>query len=290
MAQHGAGDPEPPSTSSPYFARSPAGAGAPPSAAPSPAASGPAAQTAGDEFDDSFLQDFDVDAAVRRHSAGPAGVAGGAKRAASPGGADYSRVAKRQRSYTYHLPEAEAERRLATVPQSIRAQLLEHQLSGLRALLQSDGRALLADGMGLGKTLTAIAFAAAFRECWPVMVILPSSVRSNWVAELQQWLPSEWLDEPAPAASWAHRRAARKSRTPAAVHAVATAAELPPTADGLAPITLVSYDLLPKIPEAQRPTARIVICDESHALKNREAARTIAVVPLLHSAERVLLM
>ena len=88
----------------------------------------------------------------------------------------------------------------------------------------------------------------------------------------------------------AHRRAARKSRTPAAVHAVATAAELPPTADGLAPITLVSYDLLPKIPEAQRPAARIVICDESHALKNREAARTRAVVPLLHSAERVLLM
>ena len=68
--------------------------------ASSPAASGPAAQTAGsagDEFDDSFLQDFDVDAAVRRHSTGPAGVGEGAKRAAS-GGADYLNLYEREGS------------------------------------------------------------------------------------------------------------------------------------------------------------------------------------------------
>jgi hypothetical protein len=41
-----------------------------------------------------------------------------------------------------------------------------------------------------------------------------------------------------------------------------------PQAGELAPISIVSYDLLPKIQALPRP--QIIICDESHAMKNME--------------------
>ena len=103
---------------------------------------------------------------------------------------------------------------------------------------------------GLGKTLQAIAVAAAYHEEWPLLVIAPSGLRANWIDEIRHWLPQQWLDAPAPAASWVNRKKVRKKTAdtiPAAVHAVASADELPSNVDSLAPITIVSYDLLPKL-------------------------------------------
>lgn len=42
------------------------------------------------------------------------------------------------------------------------------------------GRLLLADDMGLGKTIQAICIAAYYRKEWPLLVVVPSSVRFTW--------------------------------------------------------------------------------------------------------------
>lgn len=42
------------------------------------------------------------------------------------------------------------------------------------------GRLLLADDMGLGKTIQAICIAAFYRKEWPLLVVVPSSVRFTW--------------------------------------------------------------------------------------------------------------
>lgn len=42
------------------------------------------------------------------------------------------------------------------------------------------GRLLLADDMGLGKTVQAICIAAFYRKEWPLLVVVPSSVRFTW--------------------------------------------------------------------------------------------------------------
>lgn len=110
---------------------------------------------------------------------------------------------------------------------------------------------------GLGKTLQALAVAAAYHEEWPLLVIAPSGLRANWTDEIRHWLPQQWLDVPAPAASWINRKKVRKKTAdaiPAAVHSVASADELPNSADSLAPITIVSYDLLPKLSGVSRLT------------------------------------
>lgn len=43
--------------------------------------------------------------------------------------------------------------------------------------------------MGLGKTLQAIAVAAYYKEAWPLLIIVPSSLRYVWIEELEKWLP-----------------------------------------------------------------------------------------------------
>ncbi len=262
-----------------------------------------------DGLDDSFLEDVDIDAIVRRHSA--PGNQAAAKRPRSPATdgngkrqrcslPSVQRAAPKgvvasvpKRDYPFHQPDAEVQRRISAIPDSIRRELMPHQLAGLQFLLKCDGRALLADGMGLGKTLQAIAMVAAYREEWPLLILAPSGLRANWLDEIRRWLPQQWLDVPAPAASWANRKKMTKKAAavvPAAVHAVASADELPSSVDSLAPITIISYDLLPKLSASELPMPRVVVCDESHLLKNKDAARTKAVLPLLLKARRVLLM
>ena len=46
--------------------------------------------------------------------------------------------------------------------------------------VMKNGRVLIADDMGLGKTIQAICLACYYRNEWPLMVIVPSSVRFDW--------------------------------------------------------------------------------------------------------------
>ena len=43
---------------------------------------------------------------------------------------------------------------------------------------------------GLGKTIQAITVAAYYKSKWPILVIVPSSVKYNWKYEFIKYLPS----------------------------------------------------------------------------------------------------
>lgn len=53
-------------------------------------------------------------------------------------------------------------------------------LSACSFAISKRGRLLLADDMGLGKTIQAICIAAFYRKEWPLLVVVPSSVRFTW--------------------------------------------------------------------------------------------------------------
>lgn len=53
-------------------------------------------------------------------------------------------------------------------------------LSAFSFAIAKGGRLLLADDMGLGKTIQAICVAAFYRKEWPLLVVVPSSVRFTW--------------------------------------------------------------------------------------------------------------
>lgn len=47
---------------------------------------------------------------------------------------------------------------------------------------------MLGDEMGVGKTIQAISIAYLYRRDWPVLVIVPSSLRFSWRDEIYKWL------------------------------------------------------------------------------------------------------
>lgn len=59
--------------------------------------------------------------------------------------------------------EDEAEARFGSMPQHLRQALMPFQRAGVQFALRREGRVLLADEMGVGKTVQAIAIASCYR-------------------------------------------------------------------------------------------------------------------------------
>ncbi|GIM10874.1 hypothetical protein Vretimale_14474, partial [Volvox reticuliferus] len=79
--------------------------------------------------------------------------------------------------------------RLCRMPPSLRTALMPFQLQGVQFGLARHGRCLIADEMGVGKTVQAIALAACYEDEWPLLCIVPASLRLVWAEELEKWLP-----------------------------------------------------------------------------------------------------
>lgn len=43
--------------------------------------------------------------------------------------------------------------------------------------------------MGLGKTIQAISVACIFKQEWPLLIVVPSSLKYPWIEELEKWIP-----------------------------------------------------------------------------------------------------
>jgi hypothetical protein len=86
-------------------------------------------------------------------------------------------------------PPAEVAARLAAMPASLAAVLLPFQREGVRFGLERGGRCLIADEMGVGKTLQAIALASCYEvrsmglHPSSAVALMPSSVPGVFVAE-----------------------------------------------------------------------------------------------------------
>jgi hypothetical protein len=76
------------------------------------------------------------------------------------------------------------------LPDSILSSLAPHQLEGVRFGLRRNGRFLLADEMGTGKTLTALATAlcCCHTRQAPLLVLAPKSLRLHWADEAEKWI------------------------------------------------------------------------------------------------------
>lgn len=159
------------------------------------------------------------------------------------------------------VPEAD----LSGVDAKLVSNLMPFQREGVSFAISKRGRLLLADDMGLGKTIQAICIAAFYRKEWPVLVVVPSSVRFTWEQAFLRWLPS---------------------LRPEDINVVVTGKGR--LTAGL--VNIVSFDLLCKLERQLKTPFKVVIIDESHFLKNIKTARCRAAVPILKIAKRVILL
>ncbi|XWS57253.1 hypothetical protein CRYUN_Cryun09bG0158400 [Craigia yunnanensis] len=137
----------------------------------------------------------------------------------------------------------------------------------------------------------AIAVAACIRDSWPVLVLAPSSLRLHWASMIQQWLniPSSDIVVVFSQPSGSNRGGFTilSSNSKGGIHL-----------DGL--FNIISYDLVAKLEnvlmasefKAKRASSVIlfVIADESHFLKNAQAKRTTASLPIIKKAQYAIML
>ena len=129
------------------------------------------------------------------------------------------------------------------------------QLAALQFGIQTNGRCIIADEQGLGKTIEAILIAKAFSP-ERILIVCPVSVAENWVREIKTWMGRD---------------------------AVVWRSKLGKDVEDI-PILIVSYDSLHRI--VYRP--EMVILDESHYFKNPKTRRTKGVFNKVERAKYVL--
>lgn len=147
------------------------------------------------------------------------------------------------------------------LPKGLQAQIRPYQEDGYQWAMRLAAAGLggcLADDMGLGKTLQSLAVLLARARGGPALVVAPTSVCGNWVAEAQRFAPGLNFQ--------IYGEGERETLLARA---------------GASDVVVVSYTLLQQAAErfATR-TWHTVIADEAQAVKNATAKRSLALFEL----------
>ena len=84
--------------------------------------------------------------------------------------------------------------KLNDLPKTLLKNLYRFQKQGIIFGIKKFSRLLIADEMGVGKTVQAIGLSCLYQKDWPVLVICPSSLKFAWRDEINLWL-SEILEK-----------------------------------------------------------------------------------------------
>lgn len=142
----------------------------------------------------------------------------------------------------------------------LKEDLFPFQRQGVAWIERCQGRALIADSPGLGKTVQALAWLQLHPEERPALIVCPAVVRGNWVSEAGRWL------EDRPENEVSEIRSGKDPPVPG--------------------ITVCNYDLAHRLPDDYSPA--VVVIDECHYIKSPSARRTKAVAKKAKRARRVI--
>ena len=79
-----------------------------------------------------------------------------------------------------YLNDGNLERNIENLPKKLKNALYDFQIDGVNFGIEHHCRFLLADEMGVGKTIQAIALAYIYRDSWPVLIVCPGSMKYLW--------------------------------------------------------------------------------------------------------------
>ncbi|XP_077009778.1 DNA annealing helicase and endonuclease ZRANB3 isoform X3 [Tamandua tetradactyla] len=166
----------------------------------------------------------------------------------------------------------ESDKQLDYLPDKLRARLLPFQKDGISFALRRDGRCMVADEMGLGKTIQAIAITYFYKEEWPLLVVVPSSLRYPWTEEIEKWIPELGPEE---------------------ISVIQSKTDIGRISSSK--VTVLGYGLLTTdaktlIDALNNQNFKVVIVDESHYMKSRNATRSKILLPLVQKATRAILL
>ncbi|KAA3477955.1 SWI/SNF-related matrix-associated actin-dependent regulator [Gossypium australe] len=146
----------------------------------------------------------------------------------------------------------------------------------------------------------AIAVAACVRDSWPVLILAPSSLRLHWasVSSHQLHMIEQWLNiPPSDIVKYWKRyyqhlqvvfsQMGGSNRSGFTILSSNSKGDI--HLDGL--FNIISYDLVAKLENVLMASEfKVVIADESHFLKNAQAKRTTASLPIIKKAQYAILL
>lgn len=162
--------------------------------------------------------------------------------------------------------DEENKKSFGSLPASFKKKVYPFQKEGIEFALGKHCRILIADEMGVGKTIQAIGLCKLYQENWPVLIVCPGSVKYSWKGELMNWLKIK--------EKYIQIINSSKNKF-----------------NNRAEFFIISYDLVRRVyKKLYRRKFEFIILDESHCIKNREALRTYYITPMAQKAKRLLLL
>ncbi len=165
-----------------------------------------------------------------------------------------------------YLNDDNTKRKVEQLTRTLKNALYDFQVEGVKFGIEHHCRFLLADEMGVGKTIQAISLAYLYRDSWPVLIICPGSMKYLWKGEIQTWLGLKDI---------------RINIINSSKQKISTEAYF----------YIISYDLVRNIlKKLRRMTFDFVILDEAHSIKNKDSLRARNILPIAIRAKRLILM
>lgn len=156
---------------------------------------------------------------------------------------------------------------VSRIQSSLRSTLMDFQVDSVKYAVSREGRVLIADDMGLGKTLQALAIADYYKADWPLLIVCPSSMRYQWVAEIKKYLVN--VD-------------------PDSIFVIRNGKDVMYSDSK---VIITSYDLMSTFKEQLlAKNFGVVIMDESHHLKNPKALRTKTATSIVMKCKRCVML
>ena len=188
---------------------------------------------------------------------------------------------------TAPVSHIDVDARFAMINGNIRKSLYPFQVQGVKFAIERHGRVLIADQMGVGKTVQAIAVADAYRDEGPLLCIVPASMRYVWADELERWMPDLTPRRMDVILGSADKFMLQK---------LARATRAQPTWSGGRRVVVTSYHMLHHLREEFLDVRwGCVIADESHILRtstsweNDEPKMVLVAKDLIKRAPRAVL-
>ncbi|KAL4438791.1 hypothetical protein ABPG74_013464 [Tetrahymena malaccensis] len=160
------------------------------------------------------------------------------------------------------------------LPTSILKQLFNYQKEGIRFGMMNKCRILIADEMGVGKTIQAICLAFAYLNNLnnKMIVICPSSLKFYWKEEIDKW----------------YRIMLNGSKVSQYIQVFQASSD---QIEKQTKILICSYDIIQSsITKIEKYNAYLGIADEAHYLKNPDTKRSKAITPYLQQLKHVILL
>lgn len=134
--------------------------------------------------------------------------------------------------------------------------LMRHQARLVESVRRGHRSFLLADEPGLGKTAQAL-LAANVAQAFPLLVVVPNVVKTNWAREVQRWIPQ---------------------RSSTVVHGDGD------DLDAFSDVVIVNYEILDRhVGWLSRFGFKGMVVDEAHFIKNATSQRSRHVQSLAHN-------